>query len=77
MVRKVAGNYFLFSDEKEGSWKKPIFLNEIGFLIYEELSTGSTQELIAKKISNAYDIDYETALSDVSDYQKQLFEYVK
>ena len=76
MIRKVAGNYFLFPKGNEGDLKMPIYLNETGHFIYKELIAGCTPEEIAEKISNAYEIDYETALSDVLFYRKELSGYI-
>lgn len=76
MVRRVAGNYFLFPKREKYNSKMPVYLNETGHFIYEELLSGCTPEMIAEKISNIYEIDYETALSDVLFYRKRLLDYM-
>lgn len=65
MVRKVAGTYFLFSDEKDGDMEHPLVLNETGFEIYKSVMAGETKEAIAQRLSKTYDIPYEDAFSDV------------
>ena len=76
MVRKVCGNYFLFPENCSKESGMPIFLNETGHFIFEEISKGNSNEAIAKKISEEYGIDYKEALSDVISYAEKLAEYI-
>ena len=54
----------------------PIYLNETGHFIFEEISNGNSNENIAKKLSEMYGIEYKDALSDVVSYAEKLSEYI-
>lgn len=73
MIRQVAGNYFLFSDEND--LEHPVVLNETGYYIYERLSSGDSVEQIAKRMSKEYDIPFEEALSDINGCREELLKH--
>ena len=75
MIRKVAGNIFLFPDEKEDNCKAPVYLNETGWFIFEKLKNGISEDEIAKELVKEYEVEFDRALTDVKIYKKQLLKY--
>lgn len=49
-----------------------ITLNETGHLLWELLERGSTQEDMAAALTNEYEVSYEEALADVSEFIEML-----
>lgn len=62
-VKQIGQNYFLF----ENGLPK-LKLNETSAFIIERKLNGISNSEIAQSLANEYDIKYEVALNDVSDF---------
>ncbi len=63
-LRQVAGNYILMDIGGELNFHGMITLNETGAFILKAIEEGLSEEEIGKKLSEEYDIDFETAMED-------------
>ncbi len=75
MLQTVAGNTVVVPvGEKSITFRGMLTLNEVGAFVWKELQSENTCENIAKKITEEYSVDFETALKDVNVFVEKLRE---
>lgn len=75
ILREIAGDYILVPvGESAMEINGLITLNEIGVLIWREIERKSDQETILQRIMKEYDVDEETARTDLMGFLQQLEE---
>ncbi|MBE6683832.1 MAG: PqqD family protein [Ruminococcaceae bacterium] len=74
VLREVAGSYVVLDIGNELSFNGMITLNESGKLIWDSVAEGLGASEIAKRITEEYDIDEESALGDVSSFIQKMKE---
>lgn len=68
-LRHAAGTYWLLDmEQRAGSRKTPLSLNEAGAELWELLSDGVEEEAAADVLCDRYQLDQESALKDVRDF---------
>lgn len=68
-LRHAAGTYWLLDmEQRAGSRKTPLSLNEAGAELWELLSDGVEEEAAADVLCDRYQLDQESALRDVKDF---------
>ncbi len=72
VLRKVAGNNVVINIGGNTDLHGMMTLNETGVMIFELISAGKTEDEIVDAICSEYDIDRETATSDLARYLKAL-----
>ena len=73
VLRQVAGNWVVLPmGGKEVSFNGMIKLNESGAMLWGLLAQGRGREELADMLTKAYDVDYDTALSDVDEFLSRL-----
>ena len=65
MVRKIAGNYFVFSEKEREKNPVPVVMNETGYFIYEAKNKGLGTEDIISAYAKEFSISEEIARADV------------
>ena len=75
VLRRAAGEYYLFRTDLPEPYEKPHILNETAAQIYKELAKGREADEIAKQLSRLYGISEEELLPDVEESITQLSEY--
>ena len=66
--REIAGEAFLVPVGEASAVFEGIFtLNELGAFIFDRLEACASPEEMAQAVVGVYDVDYETALSDVNE----------
>jgi len=66
VVRQAAGSYVVIKQGGEADLRRMVTINESGALIWDCIAEGLTEGEIARKITDEYDIDLETAKKDVA-----------
>lgn len=74
VLREVAGSSVVMNVGGELSFNKMMTLNETGTLIWKSVSEGLSSEDIAKRLNEAYEISYESALNDVNAFITKMSE---
>ncbi len=73
VLREIAGTHVaIATGEASKSFQGMIKMNESSAKIWEYFSEGASTEETAEKLTEIYDIDIDTALSDVRRLAKQL-----
>lgn len=76
ILRRAAGLYWLIDIGQAGvPYKKPLPMNEVGARIFMLREKGMNREEIADSISSEYNVDHETVLGDIKEFEKQLKAY--
>lgn len=73
-LREVAGNYILMDLGGELDFNGMVTLNETGALIWKAISEGKNIDEIAKKLSDEYEVDIETAKRDTKNIIQKMLE---
>ena len=68
VLRETAGSYIVMNLGSEISFNGVITLNETGAFIWKAIEDGKSEGDIAKAIAEEYEVDYESALSDASNF---------
>ncbi len=75
VLREVAGSYVVVVvGEQVKNFKGIIKLNEVGAFLWSHLEKGASKEQLVEKLLGEYDIDSNTATSDVEDFVKYIKE---
>ncbi len=73
MLREIAGTWVVVPiGQRVIDFNGLINLSETGAFIWSKLSAGETSEEILLRITEAYDIDIETAAKDMDEFLSQL-----
>ena len=73
ILRKVADtNVVLPLGASVAGFKGMLTLNASGVMLWELLVQGSTEEELALALENEYEVEHETALSDVKEFIENL-----
>lgn len=73
MLRQAAGLYWLLDMEQDGlSYQSPLPLNETGAFIFQMMGQGMEKEQIADAVSREYQVEKETAMQDIMQFENQL-----
>ena len=74
-LRQAAGEYWLIRmDQQRFVYEKPIMLNEVGAMIWQQYMQGQTEKGIAALLQQTYGIDDQEAYQDVQQFIRQLRE---
>ena len=74
-LRQEAGEYWLIRmDQQRFVYEKPIMLNEVGAMIWQQYMQGQTEKGIAALLQQTYVIDDQEAYQDVQQFIRQLRE---
>ena len=74
-LRQAAGEYWLIRmDQQRSVYEKPIMLNEVGAMIWQQYMQGQTEKEIAASLQETYGIDDQEAYQDVQQFIRQLRE---
>lgn len=74
-LRQAAGEYWLIRmDLQRFVYEKPIMLNEVGAMIWQQYMQGQTEKEIAALLQQTYGIDDQEAYQDVQQFIRQLRE---
>lgn len=66
LLRFAAGTYWIINThQNQLKYDKPIMINESAAFIWKCIENGNSEEEIARKIANRYEIDYNDAVYDV------------
>ena len=68
VIRQVAGCYVIMNLGQELNLGGMITLNETGALIWDSVANGLSEDEIAKRITEEYEVSEETALEDVRNF---------
>ncbi len=69
VLKEVAGSFVVApTGAKIVDFSAMITLNETGAFLFKCLGEDITEEELAKKLSEEYDVDFDTALGDVKEY---------
>lgn len=69
MLRKVAGNYIVIAIGDEAvDFNGMITVNETGAFLWEKLTEGADRESLLAALLAEYDVDEETARSDIEEF---------
>lgn len=72
-LSEAAGmNNLLNTGHPELPYMEPLRINDTGAFIYKLLDSGSTVEEVIAKVSTEYEISYDTAREDVTEFVKEL-----
>ena len=72
-LRCAAGKYWLLDMAQQGSpYRSPVVMNESGAMILETYWRTGDRESTAEKLREAYEIEKQEALADVSVFLEQL-----
>lgn len=80
IVKEVAGDYCIVpADDRFLDFGAMITTNETGAFLFELMQDEFTLESVADALCKEYDVDFDTALSDVQDFaatlsEKEIFE---
>lgn len=75
LLRKVAGEYVVVpTGDSMVDFKAMISLNETGAFLWEKLSEDITEQQLTELLLSEYDVDEETATSDIDEFVKLLKE---
>ncbi len=74
VIREAAGCYVIMNLGQELNLGKMITLNETGAFIWNLVAEGLSQEEIAKKLSEEYNVEAETAKADVDSFINKMKE---
>ena len=73
VLRQVAGEWIVLPvAEKTVNFNGMLTLNETGVMLWKLLQQGSTREMLAKALTDEYDVTFEEALADVDEYLSKL-----
>lgn len=73
VLREIAGNYIVVPfGENAVSFKAMITLNKTGAFLWKKLEEERTEEELLAAILEEYDIDYETAKADITQFIERL-----
>ena len=73
VLRQVAGEWIVLPiAEKTVDFNGMLTLNETGFMLWKLLEKGSTEEALAKALTDEYDVTFAEALTDVNEYLGKL-----
>ena len=74
-LRQAAGAYWLIRmNQSRFAYERPIMLNEVGALIWQQYIQDRTEKEIAESLKQSYGIDAEEAYQDVQQFIGQLKE---
>lgn len=74
-LRQAAGAYWLIRmNQSRFAYERPIMLNEVGALIWQQYIQDRTEKEIAESLQQSYGIDAEEAYQDVQQFIGQLKE---
>ena len=74
-LRQVAGEYWLIRmDQQRFVYEKPIMLNEVGDMIWQQYMKEKKEKGIAALLQQTYGIDDQEAYQDVQQFIRQLRE---
>lgn len=72
-LRQAAGEYWLIRmNQQRFVYEKPIMLNEVGAMIWQQYMQGQTEKGIAASLQETYGIDVTEAYQDVQQFIAQL-----
>jgi len=75
MMQTVAGSNVVVPVGAEAiSFRGMLTLNEVGAFVWKALENDNTAENIANEVVKEYDVDFETALTDVNGFIARLRE---
>lgn len=74
ILREVAGSYVVMNLGGELAFNGMITLNETGAFIWKLVDEGFEKKEIAQKITEEYEIDLKTAVSDVEAFIQKMIE---
>ena len=73
ILRKVADSYIAVAvGEESVNFNAMISTNETGAFLWEKLKSDTTEEALLSALLDEYDVDEETAKSDISEFLKKL-----
>lgn len=73
ILREIAGEYILVPVGAAASkFNGLITMNEIGNFIFKALQDEQTEETLVEAILKEYEIDHDTALSDLREFLQQM-----
>ena len=73
ILRKVADSYIAVAvGEESVNFNVMISTNETGAFLWEKLKSDTTEEALLSALLDEYDVDEETAKSDISEFLKKL-----
>ena len=73
VLRQVAGNWVVLPlSDATINFNGMLSLNETGVMLWKLLQQGSTREMLAKALTDEYDVTFEEALADVDEYLGKL-----
>ena len=72
VLREAAGSFIVMNTRGDLSFNGMITLNETGAFIWNCIEEGLTEEEIASKITDIYDIDRETAVRDLKIFKEKM-----
>lgn len=74
-LRQAAGEYWLIRmDQQRFVYEKPIMLNEVGAMIWQQYMQSQTEKGIAALLQQTYGIDDQEAYQDVQQFIRRLRE---
>lgn len=74
-LRQAAGEYWLIRmDQQRFVYEKPIMLNEVGAMIWQQYMQDQTEKGIAALLQQTYGIDDQEAYQDVQQFIRHLRE---
>ena len=72
-LRHAAGKYWLLDmEQKDGTYRAPVAMNETGAMILEHYFRTKDPNAVAQILRDAYEIEFEEALTDVKDFLSQI-----
>lgn len=74
ILREVAGSNVVVCVDGELSFNGMITLNETGAFIWKQLEKELSNEDIARELAASYEVDFETALSDINRFTEKMNE---
>lgn len=73
ILREVAGNFIVVPvGAASVDFNGMITLNEVGAFLWQQLSTGATQEQLCQAVVDNYEITSEQAYRDITDFLNRL-----
>lgn len=74
ILREIADSYIVMNPSGELAFNGMITLNETGAFIWKLINEGFDKNGIAQKITEEYEIDFETAVSDTEAFIQKMIE---
>ncbi len=72
VLRNIAGINTIISSDASSNFEGMITLNDTGVFMWNILKNGATKEDLVDKVINEYEIDKETASSDIDGFLEKL-----